>query len=172
MFGPAIVQIVAVHRGDDHMFQAQLADRMGHLAGFKRVQRLRLAGRDIAKGAAARADLAHDHHGRVTLAPAFADIWAARLFADGHQLLRLQNIARLLVALGRGGLDADPKRFLRLLLIGAMCLLGVALIGQLEIAQRNFPLTTDVSKDNLSRGQRQPSGRCRGVRGPWSAIVG
>ena len=89
VFGPAIVQIVAVHRGDDHMFQTQLADRMGHLARLKRVQRLRLARRDIAKGAAARAYLAHDHHGGVALAPAFADIGAARLFADRDQFLRL-----------------------------------------------------------------------------------
>ena len=86
MLGTAIFQIVAVDRGDHHMVQPQFRHRMRHPARLEGVQSLRPAGRHVAKRAAARAYLAHDHHGGVALRPAFADIGAARLFADRHQL--------------------------------------------------------------------------------------
>ena len=47
------------------------------------VKGARQAGAHVAERAGAGAGLAHDHEGRVALVPAFADVGAARLLADG-----------------------------------------------------------------------------------------
>jgi hypothetical protein len=62
----------------------------------------------VAEGAAAGADLAHDHHGGVALRPAFARIGAARLLADGHQLVLAHDLVGLAIALAHRRLDPDP----------------------------------------------------------------
>jgi hypothetical protein len=139
MVRTAVFQIIPVDRGHDHMLQAQLRHCMGDPARLEGVQCLRLAGGHVAEGTAPRADLAHDHHGGVTLAPAFADIGAARLFADRDKLLRPDDVARGLVTLAHRGLHPYPVRFFRLRGIGAMRLFGVALVGKFQIAQNDFP---------------------------------
>src|SRR3546814_10138520 len=69
-----------------------------------------LAGGDIAEGAGAGADGAEDHHGRMLLLPAFAEVRAGGFLTDrvqlqvAHQLARLGHFRR-----GRG-LGADPVR--------------------------------------------------------------
>ena len=140
MLRPTIVKVVAVDRGDDHMLEAKRLDRMGDAARLEHIKRIGPPGRDVAEGTAAGADLAHDHHGGVALAPAFADIGAARLFADRHQPVRLQDVARGLVT-GRGRrLDPDPIGLFRLRLIGAAGLFGMAPFGQFEVTHGIFPL--------------------------------
>ena len=51
-----------------------------------RIEQIGPAGRDVAEGAGAGADGAQDHHRRVLLLPALADIGAGRLLADGVEL--------------------------------------------------------------------------------------
>ncbi len=141
MLSPAIFQIVAVDRGDDDMVQAQRLNRMGNSARFEDVKRIGPTGRDIAERTAACADLAHDHHGRVTGRPAFADIGAAGLFADRHELVRAQDIARLLVTSRGRGLDPDPVGLFRLRLIRPVGFFRMTLVRNSEVAHELFPLT-------------------------------
>ncbi len=82
MFCSAVGQIVAIHRCHHDMFEAQLRNRLGDALRFFHIECTRQAGFHIAKGTSARAGIAHDHHGGVTVGPAFADIGATRLFAD------------------------------------------------------------------------------------------
>lgn len=113
MLGPAIGQIIAIHRGDDHMAQAQFLDRRRNPAGFERVQRIGTAGGHIAERTAPRADLAHDHHGCVPLGPTFADIGAGRFFADRCQIVIPHQTPGFVI---RGVFDlllANPFRFAR-----------------------------------------------------------
>jgi hypothetical protein len=78
------------------MGEAQLLDRIGHAPRLERVERVGAPGGHVAEGAAAGADLAHDHHGGVALAPAFADVGAARLLADGDERFsRMMSRVRL-----------------------------------------------------------------------------
>ena len=75
---PAVVEVVAVDRGDDHMREPELGRRLGDMLGLGRIERAGQAGLHVAEGAGARAGVAHDHEGRVLLLPALADIGAAR----------------------------------------------------------------------------------------------
>src|SRR6185503_10560955 len=72
------------------------------------IERLRLAGGDVAEGAGAGADLTHDHHRGVALRPAFADVRTGRLLADGHQAVGLHDVAGGVVAGGARRTDAQP----------------------------------------------------------------
>src|SRR6056297_1316398 len=145
MLGPAIVEVVAVHGSDHHVIEAQLLHRVGDAPGLEQVERLRLAGGHVAEGAAAGADLAHDHHGGVALRPAFARVGAASLLAHGHELVLAHDSPGFEIALGRGGLYADPVGLARLGSIGAARLLGVALAGYLEIAHDFVPTNDFVT---------------------------
>ena len=125
MLGAAVVEIVAVDRGDDDMGQAHLLHRIGDARRLVVVERGRDAGRDVAEGAGARADLAHDHEGGVLLVPALADVGAAGLLADRDQLVRLHDLARVGVTLRGRRLDADPVGLAQHLLVGPVGLLGM-----------------------------------------------
>ena len=114
----AIVEVVAVDRGDDDMRQPHLGDRLADIVRLVRIERPRHAGGDVAEGAGARADVAHDHEGRVLLVPALADVRAARLLADRDEVVRLHDLARFLVAARYRRLDADPVRLAQHLLVG------------------------------------------------------
>ena len=90
------------------MGQAQLGGGIGDMLRLEQVDRARHAGLDVAEGAGARAGVAQDHHRRVLLGPALADIGAGRLLAHG---LKVQVAHQLggFVIFGRGRrLDADP----------------------------------------------------------------
>ena len=79
----AIGEIVAVDRGHHDMGEAEPGDRVGDALRLVLVERIRQAGAHVAEGAGAGAGLPHDHEGRMALVPAFADVGAARLLADG-----------------------------------------------------------------------------------------
>ena len=134
MFSAAILQIIAVNRSDHHMAQLQPGHGISHAAGFEHIKRLRLACCYVAKRAAARADLAHDHHGGVTLVPAFAQVGAPSLFADGRYLVCAHNLQRFVVARTGPRLDADPVRFRQPWSFGAARLFRVALVGNGQVA--------------------------------------
>ena len=66
MLRPAVGQIVAVHRGDHHMLQAQLLHRARrHWPARPASSAAGQSGLDVAEGAGAGAGVAHDHHGGV-----------------------------------------------------------------------------------------------------------
>ena len=77
--------------------EAQLGGGDGDMLGLERIDRARHAGLDVAEGAGAGAGVAEDHHRRVLLGPALADIGAGRLLADrgeaqpAHQRLGLHE---------------------------------------------------------------------------------
>lgn len=78
-----VVQVVTVDRGNHHMTQTEFLDGLRNPARFEYIQSVWFAGRHVAKGTAAGAGLAHDHHGGVALFPAFTDVWAGGFFAHG-----------------------------------------------------------------------------------------
>src|SRR3569623_1825902 len=83
------------------------------------------AGSHVAECAGAGADLAHDHHGRMLLAPAFPDIGAAGLLAYGDEVVLADNRLGLPVDGRAGRADADPLRLAQHLAVGAVRLLRV-----------------------------------------------
>jgi hypothetical protein len=132
MLGTAILDIVAIHRSDDNVVQTKFGNRIRHATRFKDIQGLwRFASRDIAKRAGPRTDFAHNHHGRVPLAPAFANIWAPRLFADGYQFVAAHNLAGFFVSRACGRFDANPIGLARLCVIWLMGLFRMALFWNL-----------------------------------------
>ena len=88
----AVGQVVAVDRGDHHVLQPHLRHRLADARRFGGIERPGLAGGDVAEGAGPGADLAHDHHGRVRLLPALADVGAAGLLADGDQAVLAHDV--------------------------------------------------------------------------------
>ena len=135
MLRAAISEVVAVDRGDDHVLETELLHRLGDAFGLVRIERLRQAGLHVAEGAGAGAGVAHDHEGGVLLLPALADIGAARLLADRHELVLAHDPVGL-GPFGRAGrLDADPVGLALLNgLIGPMRLFRMA--GALILVQQ------------------------------------
>ena len=84
--GTAIGQIIAIDRGDDDMLKPERAGRFGNMRRLKLVDWPGHTGLDVAKSAGARAGIAQDHHRRVLLAPAFADVGAGRFLANGIEV--------------------------------------------------------------------------------------
>jgi len=72
------------------------------------VERERPAVADVAKRAAPRADVAHDHERGGALAEAFTDVGAGRLFAHRVQVGFAQDLLDLAEALAATGAHANP----------------------------------------------------------------
>ena len=87
MVGAAVGEVVAIDRGDDDMGKAQLGDGVGDMLGLQFIEPSGQAGAHVAECAGAGAGVAEDHEGRVALPPTFADVRAARLFADGGKFV-------------------------------------------------------------------------------------
>ena len=73
---PAIVEIVPVHGRDHHVPQPEPRHGFRDPLRLMRVEQIGLSRGDIAERAGAGADAAQNHHGGMTLRPAFADIGA------------------------------------------------------------------------------------------------
>ncbi|MCY1242609.1 hypothetical protein D9M72_555780 [compost metagenome] len=136
VLGAAIFQVVTVDGGDDDVAEAHLLDGLGNVRRLFEIERIRLAGRDVAEGAGAGTDLAHDHEGGVLLVPAFADVRAARFFANSDELVALHDRTRLLISLGHRRLDADPLRLAHDF--------GVGLVGLFRVADALRPVRDDI----------------------------
>jgi hypothetical protein len=93
MLRAAIVEIVAVDRGDDDVVEPILATAPGDVARARPRSSARACRSHVAEGAGAGADVAHDHEGGVLLVPALADIRAAGLLAHRDQPVRLHDLA-------------------------------------------------------------------------------
>ena len=89
----AVAQVVAVDAGDDHVRELQRGDGAREVDGLLGIGRQRLAVRDVAERAAARAQVAEDHEGRGALAEALADVGAGRFLAHGVQAVLAQDAA-------------------------------------------------------------------------------
>ena len=126
MLGAAIREVVAIDRRDDDVIEAHLPDGFGDARRLVGIERHRHAGRDVAEGAGAGADLAHDHEGGVLLVPALADIRAAGFLADRHEIVGLNDAAGFGVSPGVRRLDADPVRLAQDILVRPVGLLGMA----------------------------------------------
>mmetsp|Transcript_1920 Transcript_1920/g.4836 ORF Transcript_1920/g.4836 Transcript_1920/m.4836 type:complete len:382 (+) Transcript_1920:282-1427(+) len=113
VLGAAIGQVVAVDRGDHDVVDLPRGDLVG---GILRLvlgrERGRAARLHVAEAASARARVAHDHDrrgGRAFLpAPTLADVRAARLLADGRELLGAERVLEALVLLAARHRHAQP----------------------------------------------------------------
>ena len=90
------------------MLEAELGGGDRDMLGLQRIDRARHAGLDVAEGAGPRAGVAEDHHRRVLLGPAFADVRAGRFLAHRGQVQRAHQLARLGIAGAGRRLDPDP----------------------------------------------------------------
>src|SRR5690606_32785602 len=91
----AVGQIVTVDGGDDDVLELKSGYGLRDVLRLFRVERLRQTRAHVAESAGARARVPHDHHGRVLLAPALPDVGAARLLADGVQVVLPDDAFRL-----------------------------------------------------------------------------
>ena len=92
------------------MGQAHRGHDLGQMRRLVRVDRKRRPGLDVAEGAGAGAGIAQDHHRRVLLRPALADVRAGRLLAHRVQALVPHQLRGVVIGLGGRRLDADPGR--------------------------------------------------------------
>ena len=124
--GAAVVEVVAVDGRDHHVAQAELDHGVGEIVRLVRIDCAGLAGGDVAEGASTGADIAQDHHRRVLLRPAFADVRAAGLLADGMQPVLADDPVRLAVSGRRRRLHPDPRRLAGRGIVRPMLLLRMA----------------------------------------------
>src|SRR5208337_3242297 len=108
MSGPAIVEVVTVDGGDDHMLQPELRRCQSNAGGLTRVKCAGQPRFDIAECAGARACVAHDHEGCVLFFPTFPYVRASRLLAHSVQSMSTHDRARLGIAFRERRLDPNP----------------------------------------------------------------
>src|ERR1022692_654758 len=91
------------------MTQPHRPDRLPHPARLIPVDvAAALAALHRAEGTGAGADVAEDHEGRGPMAPAFGDVRAPSLFADGIEVLASHDPLDLRVPVPRWELDREP----------------------------------------------------------------
>ena len=110
---PIVGQVVAVDARDHGVAQTHLRDRAGNAGRLQRVVPGRLATVDVAEAAAPSAGVAEDHEGRGSAFPAFANVWAGGLLADGVEVLLLDHRRQLAVLLASRRRHLEPRRLAR-----------------------------------------------------------
>ncbi len=119
VLGTAVAQVVAVHRGDHHVFQPHLLDGQRQLLRLFRVERQRAAVGHVAEGATTGADGAHDHEGGGAVVEALRQVGAGGLFTHRVQLVLAQGALDVLDLLARRWqLDPHPVRLAQHFLVG------------------------------------------------------
>ena len=108
--GAAVGQVVAGDAGDGGVAQLHLLHALGDPARLVAVERLGLAGVDLAEVAAPGALVAADEERRLAVLPALEDVGAARLLADRVQALGLHEVLQLAVLRAHRGAGLDPLR--------------------------------------------------------------
>ena len=108
--GAAVGQVVARDTGDGGVLQAHLLHALGDPARLVAVERLRLAGVDLAEVAAAGALVAADEERRLAVLPALEDVRAAGLLADRVEALGLHQPVELGVRRTHLRPGLDPLR--------------------------------------------------------------
>ncbi|MNO78209.1 hypothetical protein D3C76_693380 [compost metagenome] len=113
VLGTAVAQVVAVHRGDHHVLQAQVGDGDGQAFRLVDVQWLRTAVADVAERATTGADVTHDHEGRGTAGEALAEVRAGGFLAYAVQLVLAQQLLDAVDFRRYRDAHANPVRLLR-----------------------------------------------------------
>src|SRR5262249_17351847 len=108
MAGPAIIEIIPIDRCDHHMRKTQAPDGSGDILRFVRIDTIGPAGCDVGECAGPGAHAAQDHHGRMLLLPAFADVRTGRFFAHGVEVERAHELAGCVIFRRSRSLDPDP----------------------------------------------------------------
>ena len=104
----AVGQVISVHRGDDDVVQTEVFDHQRNVARFFGIEGQRLAFVDGAEPTAARAGVAENQERRRLVAPALADVRAARLLANRVQVfLAHEALEAQVVGISRR-FDFDP----------------------------------------------------------------
>ncbi len=134
--------------------QAQLRRRVGDARRLVGVERAGQARGDVAECAGAGADPAHDHEGGVLLLPAFADVRAARLLADGGELMLAHERMGRRIARRSRRLGADPGGLARDRIIRPMRLFGMAgaRVGFEEVQDAGHGTLFSMRPRNLVEG--------------------
>jgi hypothetical protein len=96
--GAAVREVVPVHGGDDGVVEAERFDCARQPQRLEQVETVGAAGSDGAEAAGARADVTEDHECRGARVEALADVRAARLLANGVELLLAHDALDLQVA--------------------------------------------------------------------------
>ena len=136
----AVGKVVAVHRGDDDVIEAELGHSLRHVLGLRGVERAGQPGLDVAEGAGARAGVAHDHHGGVAPGPALGDVGAAGLLAHRMEAVLAQDGPRLReLRRGRRQPHPDPVGLPQHRRVGLVRLLGVARARVVEDGDHGAP---------------------------------
>ena len=101
MLRAAVLQVVAIDRRDDDVRKLQRRNRPRQVERLIGVERIGASVADIAKRAAPRALVAHDHEGCSTFAETLADVRARRFLAHGVQIVLAQDALDFVKARGR-----------------------------------------------------------------------
>ncbi len=110
MTGAAVAQIIPVDARYDDVTKAKCGDRLRQVDRLLRVERQRTPVPDIAERTAPRADVAHDHERRRSLAEALADVGARRLLAHRMQTVLAEDLLDLVEPRRRRRAHANPFR--------------------------------------------------------------
>lgn len=141
MRGSAILEVIAVNAGDDHMLEAELAHRFGKVLRLMWVEFIGRTRRDVAKRAGTGAHTAQNHHRGVAFAPAFANVGASRFFAYGVELVFAHEVARIQIPLALRRFHANP--------IGLWQFL-VGRLGDVEVFSHKAYLIAIIKKASAS----------------------
>ncbi len=108
--GALVGKVVAGNAGDRRVAQPHRRHRLGDAPRLVAVERLRLAGVDLAEVAAPGAGVTADQERRLAVFPAFEDVGAARLLADGVQALAPHQVGERGVLRAGAQPGPDPRR--------------------------------------------------------------
>src|SRR5687768_432646 len=109
--GAAVRLVIPIDRGHHRVLQAHRADGLGDTTRLVEIELARLAVRDRAIGAGARADIPENHERGGAVMPALADVGTVRVLANGVQLEPTHDLAQAQIILGTRGADLQPVRF-------------------------------------------------------------
>ncbi len=118
VLGTAVTQVVAVHRGNHHVLQAQVGDGDGQVLRLVHIQWLGPAVADVTERAATGTDVTHDHESRGAAREALAQVRAGCLFADTVQLVLAQQLLDAVYLGGNRDAHTDPVGLFRQLVSG------------------------------------------------------
>src|SRR5690606_25862742 len=105
------------------------------------------------EGTGARADLAHDHEGRVPLAPALTEVWATGLLAHGDEVVLANDLLCFAIDGRARRLDPNPVRLAQHLVVGPVGRFGVprpvwGRCGSVDECDQDWFLAADQAGDD------------------------
>src|SRR6185503_12329218 len=108
MRGAAVRQLVAIDARDYGVLHTESLHRFANVTRFVGVERDRPSFADGAEAAMPRADVAKNHEGRRTLAPALEDVWATSLLTNGVQAQVVDHPIHIIERIVRTNSDFEP----------------------------------------------------------------